>query len=150
MQEDHYQHNFAKVQRRLNWELERLDLMSHVIDQGTREKGLPTSLISSTFAIMTIAGSETTATVLCGTMNYLVAYPTKLATLVQELRDSFSGMEDMTLDALKDLPYLNAVLDEGLRLCPPVPWILPRKVPVGGGTVCGVWLPSDVSTSYTH
>lgn len=150
MQEDHYQHIVAKVQRRLNWELERPDLMSHVIEQSNGEKGLPIGVISSTFAIMTIAGSETTATVLCGTMNYLVAYPTKLAILVQELRDSFLGMEDMTLDALKDLPYLNAVLDEGLRLCPPVPWILPRKVPVGGGTVCGVWLPSGVSTSYTH
>jgi cytochrome P450 len=147
MQNDHYQHIVDKVQRRLNWELERPDLMSHVINQGDGKKRLPLGMISSTFSLMAIAGSETTATLLTGTMNLLLAQPTRLAILVEELRASFSSTEEMTLDALKSLPYLNAVLKEGLRLCPPVPWVLPRKVPVGGGTVCGVGLPEGVSNS---
>ncbi|KAK5656844.1 hypothetical protein OQA88_4392 [Cercophora sp. LCS_1] len=45
----------------------------------------------------------------------------------------------------QDLPCLNAVLKEGLRLCPPFPWILPRVIPDeegGDKTICGTWLPA--------
>ncbi|KAF2790391.1 cytochrome P450 [Melanomma pulvis-pyrius CBS 109.77] len=147
MQSDHFQQIVDKVQRRLNWELERPDLMSHVIEVSKSNEGLPIGVINSTFAILTTAGSETTATALCGTLNYLVAQPITLAILVKEIRDAFPSGDNMTLDALKDLPYLNAVLNEGLRLCPPIPWVLPRRVPVGGDTVCGVWLPGGTPVS---
>lgn len=36
--------------------------------------------------------------------------------------------------------YLNAVIEEGLRVAPPFPAGLPRVVPLGGDTVCGEWL----------
>jgi len=43
------------------------------------------------------------------------------------------------------LPYLSAVIEEGLRMAPPVPSGLPRVVPADGGMVCGEWLPGGVS-----
>lgn len=146
VQKDHYQQIVEKVNRRLNWELDRPDLMSHVIQERPGEEGLPPGEISATFMVLTTAGSETTATTLCGAVNYLMAHPEKLATLTSEIRSSFDNAEQITLAALQDLPYLNAVIQEALRLCPAIPWVLPRIVPPGGDTVCATWLPGGVST----
>jgi cytochrome P450 len=143
MQRDHYQQIVDKVDRRLNFELERPDIMSHVI-RGTERRELPPGTIHTTFMVLTTAGSETTATALSGTLNYLVNNPDKLETLTREIRGAFEKEDDINLDSLRKLPYLNAVLNEGLRLCPPIPWVLPRVVPEGGDTVCGTWLPGGV------
>jgi cytochrome P450 len=143
----HYQQIADKVQRRLNWELERPDIMSHVIE-GRNHKGLPIGEINATFMVLTTAGSETTATALTGTLNYLINNPDKLGILEEEIRQRFRSEDEIKLDTVRDLPYLNAVLHEGLRLCPPIPWVLPRVVPQGGATVCGIWLPGGVSSNY--
>lgn len=144
MQRDHHQQICDKVDRRLNWELERPDLMSYVMKYND-ERGMALDEIQSTFKVLTTAGSETTATALIGTLNYLTAYPNALDTLVKEVREKYVKEEDITLDDSADLPYLNAVLNEGLRLCPPVPIMLPRLVPEGGDTVSGMWMPAGVS-----
>ena len=144
MQQDHYQQIVDKVERRLNYELERPDIMSHVIATDDKS-GFSRDEINATFMVLTTAGSETTATVLGGTLNYLVSYPDKLDTVSNEIRQRFQTFEDITLDSLSSLPYLNAVISEGLRLCPPIPWVLPRKVPASGATVCDTWLPGGVS-----
>lgn len=145
MQADHYQQIVDKVHRRMNWELERPDIMSHVIQGKHNEMDM--GEINGTFMVLTIAGSETTATCLAGTLSYLVnVKEDKLAILADEVRQRFPSPDGMTLEALRDLPYLNAVIKEGLRLCPPIPWMLPRRVPAGGDTVGGVWLPGGVSS----
>jgi cytochrome P450 len=149
MQKDHYQQIVDKVQRRLHWELERPDLMSYVIKE-TNGKQMSMGEINATFMVLTTAGSETTATVLGGIVNYLVNSPDKLNCVKAEVRRNFATLEQLTLDALQDLPYLNAVINEGLRLCPPIPWVLPRLVPTGGDTVCGVWLPGGVGVTHFY
>lgn len=145
MQRKHYFQIVDKVDRRLNWELERPDIMSHVIGGRKGDRALPTEVIYTTFMVLTTAGSETTASVLSGTVNYLVANPDKLETLAREVRQSFQNDSEITLEAVRHLPYLNATINEGLRLCPPVPWMLPRCVPAGGGIVGGISLPGGVS-----
>lgn len=149
MKNMHYQQIVDKVDRRLNWELERPDIMSYVIGGATRRdgaEGLPIGEIYATFMVLTTAGSETTATALSGIVNYLVHNPDKLNVLANEIRESFHKDDEITLDGVRNLEYLNAVINEGLRLCPPVPWVLPRRVPAAGGTVSGVWLPGGVSS----
>ena len=144
---NHFQQIVDKVERRLGWEVERPDLMSHVIKSNQDGKeGMTLGEIQANFDALTVAGSETTATALSGTLNHLIATPGMLDILVKEVRESFETEEAMTLDAVHNLPYLNAVLNEGLRLGPPVPVMLSRKVPEGGDTVCGMWLPGGVST----
>ncbi|TVY62847.1 Cytochrome P450 monooxygenase aclL [Lachnellula suecica] len=147
MAKDHISLIEGRVERRLGWEVERPDLMSHIIKHNNEKEGMTLEEIQATFIFLTTAGSETTATALSGTLNYLAAYPDKMAILVKELRDTFARDELFTLDKLQTLPYLNAVLNEGLRLCPPVPIMLPRVVPDGGDTICGVWLPGGTSIS---
>jgi cytochrome P450 len=46
-----------------------------------------------------------------------------------------------------DLPYLDAVLEEGLRLFPSIPMTLPRYVPEGGRTIGGYTLPAGSMVS---
>ncbi|KKK19147.1 hypothetical protein ARAM_001416 [Aspergillus rambellii] len=131
VQRDHFQQIVDKVQRRLSWELQRPDFMSHLIDKNG-ELALPIGELNATFMILTTAGSETTATALTGTLNYLANERPALAQLEEEIRGAFKSFESITLDAVRNLPFLNAVIHEGLRLCPPVPWMLPRLVPEGG------------------
>lgn len=153
MRNDHFQQIKDKVHRRLDWELERPDLMSHVIKHnGTDNEsdGMTLEGIQVTFMILTTAGSETTATVLSETTNYLMSHPEILGKLVKEIRDAFESETQIILEALEQLEYLNAVIQEGLRLCPPVPVMLPRIVPEGGDTVCGMWIPAGTSVSLQY
>ena len=146
-QKDHFDQIKDKVQRRLNWEVERPDIMSYVIQHNDKNEGMTLGEIQATFMILTTAGSETTATALSGILNYLTTIDNRevMFTLIGEIRDAFTSEDEIKLDKLNDLPYLNAVISEGLRLCPPIPIMLPRIVPEGGDTVCGMWLPAGVS-----
>ena len=146
IQRDHYQLVVDKVRRRLNLEVDRPDFMSHVIRYNDDE-GMSQSEIEATFNIIIVAGSETTATTLSGTLNYLTRNPDKMRTLTNEIRTCFPTEQAIALSTLRDLPYLNAVLNEGLRLCPPIPAGLPRLVPEGGDTVCGQWMPGGTAVS---
>ena len=145
-QRTHYQFVVEKIARRVNLETPREDFMTNILnanDNGKQE--MTVEEITSTFNILIVAGSETTATVLSGITNYLIQNDEPLQKLKDEVRGFFKAEKDITLAAVAKLPYLNAVIQEGLRLCPPVPAGLPRLVPPGGDTVCGVWLPEDVS-----
>ncbi|KAJ5647415.1 cytochrome P450 [Penicillium lividum] len=142
----HQQQIVEKIDRRLSWELQRPDIMSHLIDDNGQVAWCRGEL-DATFAMLTTAGSETTATVLTGILCYLVNEPDKLAIVTREVREAFSSSADVTLSSAQDLPYLKAVIHEGLRLCPPVPWMLPRIVPEGGEVICGKWIPGGTSVS---
>jgi hypothetical protein len=54
-----------------------------------------------------------------------------------------------THDDVKDLPYLRAVIDEGLRYYATMSTGLPRLVPEGGAVFGGVYIPEGVSYSST-
>lgn len=64
--------------------------------------------------------------------------------LSQEIRSTFRTDSEITSAQCVPLPYLNAVIEETLRIYPPVATHLPRVVPKGGATVAGEFLPEDV------
>ncbi|KAJ6110234.1 cytochrome P450 [Penicillium sp. IBT 16267x] len=142
----HQQQIVEKIDRRLSWELQRPDIMSHLIDDNGQVAWCRGEL-DATFAMLTTAGSETTATVLTGILCYLVNERGKLAIVTKEARQAFSSSADVTLGSVQDLCYLKAVINEGLRLCPPVPWMLPRLVPKGGEVICEKWIPGGTAVS---
>ena len=152
MADDHYQLAISKVHRRINLEKQRTDFMSPVLLQSNLShdqegKGMTLPEIESTFAILIVAGSETVATTLSGLTTYLLRTPSALKTLTNELLSTFSSSSQITIATVKDLPYLNAVIQEGLRMCNPIPTGLPRVAPKDGTTVCGLYLPEGTHIS---
>lgn len=101
--------------------------------------------IRDTSSLLIIAGSETTATALSGATYLLSSRPEILAKLQEEVRTSFKSEEEITLISVQKLKYMLAVLDETLRLYPPVPNAIARKTPPTGNTICGEYIPPDVS-----
>lgn len=90
------------------------------------------------------AGTETTATALCGVVWFLARDGEAMGKVTEEVR-GLKGEEEMTMDTLARLPYLNAVINEAMRLYPPTPDMLYRLVPEGGAMVCGKLVPAGVS-----
>ncbi|GME24115.1 cytochrome p450 [Neofusicoccum parvum] len=92
-------------------------------------------------SVFMAAGTETTATALCGAVWYLTGNPEKMKKLVEEVRGE-AGVEEFTMETLARLPYLNAVINESLRLYPPTPDMMYRLVPEGGAMICGTHVPA--------
>jgi cytochrome P450 len=95
------------------------------------------------------AGADTVATTLSAILFYLVRHPYALAKLTSELRAAFESVDDLRSGPkLDSCTYLDACIEETLRLSPAVPSQLPREVMKGGividdhfvpeGTVVGV------------
>lgn len=104
-------------------------------------------LTTTSAASFLTAGAETSATALATAVWFLSrpAYAHCLARLQGEVRSSFAGYADITGDGVARLPYLNAVLEETMRLVPPSPVGPPRVSP--GETVDGVYVPKGVYIS---
>ena len=91
-----------------------------------------------------VAGSDTTAAALTAIFYCLLKNPTTLARLRDEI---FTATEEDNLSSppkFKEgnaLPYLQAVIQEAMRLHPPVGLPLQRVVPAGGYHICGYRFP---------
>lgn len=94
-----------------------------------------------------IAGTETTAGFLAGLFNHLLRDRRVLDKLTDEIRSNFSSDADLNFEDLSKLPYMSAVVDEGLRIFPSAPIGFVRTVPEGGDTVDGHFIPGGVSIS---
>ena len=76
-----------------------------------------------------IAGTETIATLLSSLMYYLLTNRKKLARLTVKIRSAFKNEYAITIERLQSLKYLQAYIDEGLRIYPPISNSLLRLVP---------------------
>jgi cytochrome P450 len=101
-------------------------------------------------SILIVAGSETTATTLSGVTYMLLTHPEILQKTVDEVRSSFSSEADIDLLSVQKLTYMMAVLQETLRMYPPVPGAIPRKAQPGGDMICGQFVPENVCIAPLH
>ncbi|KAJ3544836.1 hypothetical protein NM208_g1879 [Fusarium decemcellulare] len=148
-QDGHRKLTYEKVSRRVNNNASRPDFMEHILRQPPG-KGFTFGEMLSNSATLLQAGSETTATLLSGTLFLLLLHPDKMEKLVKELTTSFSSDDEMTIDNTDRLPYLAAVLEEGLRLYSPAVAQFPRQVPKGGATIDGGYVPGGTSVGVNH
>lgn len=109
--------------------------------------------ILSSFSFVIVGGAETSATTMTGMFNHLAMPQNKavLNRLIGEIRSAYITEDEITVESITraKLPYLDAVIYEGLRICHPVPSGLPRMVPPGGDEYAGIWLPGGVSICST-
>ncbi len=93
-----------------------------------------------------IAGTETTAAFSSGLFNQLLRPNNNhiLERLKSEIRQAFATDDDIRYEELHKLQYMTAVIEEGLRMFPSAPIPFVRKVPKGGDTVVGEYIPEGV------
>jgi cytochrome P450 len=133
-----------KVDRRLETQTGRPDYITY-LTRDKNERRFTKEELYANADILVIAGSETTATLLSGFTFYLLKSPPSYKALVEEIRGNFQRQEDITFQSVAKLQYLNAALEEGLRMYPPVPAVtIPRLVLNGGAIIEGQFVPGEV------
>ena len=101
--------------------------------------------ISSHYNVIMMAGAVTTATFLSGVMYYLGHNRQARGRLQDELRSMFPSIEAIDSKGLLTCVYLNAVVEEGLRIYPPAGAAhLSRIVPKGGCEISGSFIPEGI------
>lgn len=94
----------------------------------------------------TVAGQDTTASLLNSLLSYVCADSRIYSSLMGEIgqleaRGHFSAIARYDETSEADMPYFNACVHETLRLAPPTPIPLPRYAPRGGSWVCESQVP---------
>ncbi|KAF7923180.1 uncharacterized protein EAE98_007885 [Botrytis deweyae] len=146
-QRQHSAYAEKMINRRLDTKGDRPDFMTPFMRNNVNFENMSREEIVSTFNFIIVGGSETSATVMTGIFNHLTRKKNKgiLDRLCNDIRTKFREEKEITLDAIQStsIPYLEAVINEGLRICNPIPSGLPRVVPEGGDEYCGIFLPGD-------
>ncbi|KZT08061.1 cytochrome P450 [Laetiporus sulphureus 93-53] len=127
---------YKQVARRMKEGAVHDDLFYHISGESSTEKerpAFPTIIASAAVAI--VAGSDTTATALSSAMFFLCLQPTCYERLRDEVDTAFPLGKAEPTDSVKlaQMDYLNAVINEALRLFPPAPTTLQRAPSRGSG-----------------
>lgn len=139
-----------KVLRRLNEkkDTDHRDFIYYILRQKEKKAyDLHENEIILNGALFIVAGSETTANLLSGLIARLLWNKDKYNKLCEEIRSTFREEKEITYENTSKLVYLNACIEEGLRVHPPVPTGLLRTVPKGGDFVDGHWVPEGTSVA---
>lgn len=140
----HRENTMVALQKRLATETERKDFISYFA------RGLTGDELNSNAMILLTAGSETSAATLSGATYYLLTNKSALDKLCNEVRSAFQSEGKITFTSVTRLRYLNAVIEETLRLYPPVPSALARRTLPGGNVIDGQFVPGNVSRTRHH
>ena len=89
-----------------------------------------------------MAGGETTATTMSSITCYLLQSPASYQKLTHEIRSRFNSFEEIDITSSLRIPYLQAVIKEGMRILPASTQGLPRTSP--GFEVDGRYIPAGV------
>lgn len=125
----------ARVQERLQNppDINRTDLLAR-LQEGRDEKGEPLGIEELTAEALTqlIAGSDTTSNSSCALLYHVVRTPGVLDKLRKELNAAAPDTEQVVPDfeAIRNLPYLEAVINETLRHHSTSGIGLPRQIPL--------------------
>ena len=145
MMKDHFAASIEKVSRRMKLGASRADFISASLQHNNEEgKGLTAGELQSNASLFIVAGSDTSATVLTGTIYYLLHNPRVLGILTDEIRNAFKDEKEITAESVSHLPYMLACIDETHRIYPVILTGQAVIVPPGGDMVGNNWLPAGV------
>lgn len=139
----HQEFSLKRIQDRIAKGNDRPDFFGHLL--ANRDKIPSEEFLRTNASSLLIAGSETTATALAGITYYLLTQPNTFSNLKDEVRTAFTNQNEITDNSTKSLPYLCSVIEEALRIFPPLPINLPRESP--GAAIDGHFIPKGVRSS---
>ncbi|KAF2968122.1 hypothetical protein GQX73_g5437 [Xylaria multiplex] len=138
----HLNNSREKTLRRLaDNNRDHADFMYHILLNNEIKKSLTETEIFLNVASFISAGTDTTATALTGWTYFVCTHPPVLMRLVHEIRSGFAQEDDIRWEKVRELRYLEATLQEALRLFPPSPASQQRIVPPGGAIIDGQYIP---------
>lgn len=114
------------------------NIFAKIISESEKGVGLDETDVALEATALVVAGSDTTAV----SLTYLVWAVLSRPDIQDALQKELACLPDNYVDQdLEDLPLLNAVIDETLRLYGAAPGGLPRNVPDEGADVAGYYMP---------
>ena len=141
---DHFDMILDRVCKRTKIERFRPDFISYMVKHNVGKSMTSTEIVSNA-SLLIAAGTETVATLLPAAAYLLATNPETMVRATSEVRNAFEDEISINIQSVGNLKYLSAVIDEALRLFPPVPEGLPRVTPPEGQYICDRWVPGGVS-----
>jgi hypothetical protein len=103
------------------------DFFSYMMSTENSEKSMTYGEMVTNATVFMIAGSESTATLLAGTILSLLKNPAKMDKVTKEIRDAFETEDQITTVSSSKLLYMLACLEESLRMTLPATFGVARK-----------------------
>ncbi|KAI1384971.1 cytochrome P450 [Hypoxylon trugodes] len=151
MQANHHEASLQRVQKRMAMDTDRHDFMYYFLQQAKKEN-LSTETIEAQATVLILAGSETSSVAQTAAVYHILMHPEIHEKLRDDIRNTFATVEDIKLqDVLNKLPYLDAVVQETLRIHAPLANGFTRWVPDrDGATICGKHVPQGTVVTINH
>ena len=116
-----------KMHRRMQKGAVRPDFVSYIIKHNSEKAGMTQNEIDRNASVFINAGSQTTATFLCGAIWFIVQNPSCVDEIRQELKQVGNLADETTLHNLSQMKYLQAFISECHRMYPGALAGLPRS-----------------------
>ncbi|MCJ1296591.1 hypothetical protein MMC34_008157 [Xylographa carneopallida] len=143
VQNKHSGYSRQKIANRLASKSDRKDILSELTGLA-RQGQISREELTAHASTLVVAGGETVAAFMAATTFYLCRNPATLGKLTTEIRREFDSSGAISSARSLRLPYLQAVINEGLRIYPPSPQGLPRVSP--GAHIDDMWVPRGTET----
>ncbi|KAK8189111.1 putative P450 monooxygenase [Phyllosticta capitalensis] len=124
------------------------DIMSPLLDQFSDKKNLSAEekgRLHGDARLIIVAGSDTTSATLIHAFYHLALEPQHIDKLREEINPKIQPDGSINHRDIQDLPHLNGVINEALRLHPPVPTALQRTTPPEGIEINGTYIPGNMN-----
>lgn len=142
---------YERIDRRLAIQTDRPDVVNFVLGPDGANKGkLALAEIRKFAPFLLLAGTDTTPVTLSGLTFLLLKHPDALDRVTREIRTAFKTGCDITLSGTASFEYLNACIEETLRIYPPLAPGMARVVPTAGASIAGRWVPGGTIVHQTH